>query len=71
MQTVLLQVRLLLSFLSESILFDKVGLLALKHTVNNKSSKALNSRGTKVGKMENLAPERYTAEFCMVAKVIL
>ena len=29
------------------------------------------SRGTKVGKMLTLAPERYTAEFCMVAKVIL
>ena len=30
-----------------------------------------NSRGTKVEKMLTLAPERYTAEFCMVAKVIL
>ena len=29
------------------------------------------SRGTKVEKMLTLAPERYTAEFCMVAKVIL
>ena len=28
------------------------------------------SRGTKVEKMLTLAPERYTAEFCMVAKVI-
>ena len=30
-----------------------------------------NSRGTKVGKLLTLAPERYTAEFCMVAKLIL
>ena len=30
-----------------------------------------NSWGTKVEKMLTLAPERYTAEFCMVAKVIL
>ena len=30
-----------------------------------------NSRGTKVEKMVTLAPERYTAGFCMVAKVIL
>ena len=30
-----------------------------------------NSRGTKVEKMETLAPERYTAGFGMVAKVIL
>ena len=30
-----------------------------------------NSRGTKVEKMLTLAPERYTAGFCMVAKVIL
>ena len=29
------------------------------------------SRGTKVEKMETLAPERYTAGFGMVAKVIL
>ena len=29
------------------------------------------SRGTKVVKMLTLAPERYTAGFCMVAKVIL
>ena len=29
------------------------------------------SRGTKVEKMLTLAPERYTAGFCMVAKVIL
>ena len=29
------------------------------------------SRGTKVEKMLTLAPERYTAEFCMVAEVIL
>ena len=29
------------------------------------------SRGTKVEKMLNIAPERYTAGFCMVAKVIL
>ena len=29
------------------------------------------SRGTKVDKMLTLAPERYTAGFCMVAKVIL
>ena len=29
-----------------------------------------NSRGTKVEKMLTLAPERYTAGFCMVAKVI-
>ena len=29
------------------------------------------SRGTKTGKMLTLAPKRYTAEFCMVAKVIL
>ena len=29
------------------------------------------SRGTKVKKMLTLAPERYTAGFCMVAKVIL
>ena len=29
------------------------------------------SRGTKVGKMLTLGPERYTAEFCMVGKVIL
>ena len=28
------------------------------------------SRGTKVEKMLTLAPERYTAGFCMVAKVI-
>ena len=28
------------------------------------------SRGTKVEKMKTLAPERYTAGFCMVAKVI-
>ena len=32
---------------------------------------SVNSRGTKVEKMLTLAPERYTAEFCMVAKVIL
>ena len=30
-----------------------------------------NSRGTKVAKMLTLAAERYTAGFCMVAKVIL
>ena len=30
-----------------------------------------NSRGTKVEKILTLAPERYTAGFCMVAKVIL
>ena len=29
------------------------------------------SRGTKVEKMLTLAPKRYTAGFCMVAKVIL
>ena len=29
------------------------------------------SRGTKVEKMLTLAPERYIAGFCMVAKVIL
>ena len=29
------------------------------------------SRGTKVVKMLTLAPERYTAGFCMIAKVIL
>ena len=29
------------------------------------------SRGTKVEKMLTIAPERYTAGFCMVAKVIL
>ena len=29
------------------------------------------SRGTKVEKMLTLAPERYTAGFCMVAKIIL
>ena len=29
------------------------------------------SRGTKVEKMVTLAPERYTAGFCIVAKVIL
>ena len=29
------------------------------------------SRGTKVEKMLTLAPERYTAGFCIVAKVIL
>ena len=29
------------------------------------------SRGTKVEKMLTLAPERYTAGFCMVAKVVL
>ena len=29
------------------------------------------SRGTKVEKMLTLAPERFTAGFCMVAKVIL
>ena len=29
------------------------------------------SRGTKVEKMLTLAPERYTARFCMVARVIL
>ena len=29
------------------------------------------SRGTKVEKLLTLAPERYTAGFCMVAKVIL
>ena len=33
--------------------------------------KNLFSRGTKVEKMLTLAPERYTAEFCMVAKVII
>ena len=31
----------------------------------------LTSRGTKVEKMLTLAPERYTAGFCMVPKVIL
>ena len=31
----------------------------------------IHSRGTKVEKMLTLAPERYTAGFCMVAKVIL
>ena len=36
-----------------------------------KRSKSFNSRGTKVEKMLTLAPERYTAGFCMVAKVIL
>ena len=30
-----------------------------------------NSRGTKVEKMLTIAPERYTAGFCMVAMVIL
>ena len=30
-----------------------------------------NSRGTKVEKMLTLAPKRYTAGFCMVAKAIL
>ena len=35
------------------------------------SHKHLGSRGTKVEKMLTLAPERYTAGFCMVAKVIL
>ena len=29
------------------------------------------SQGTMVGKMLSLAPKRYTAGFCMVAKVIL
>ena len=29
------------------------------------------SRGTKVEKMKTLAPKRYTAGFCMVAKVML
>ena len=29
------------------------------------------SRGTKVGKTLNLAPQRYTVEFGMVAKVIV
>ena len=28
------------------------------------------SRGTKVGDMQTLGPERYTAELCMVTKVI-
>ena len=32
---------------------------------------ALNSQGTKAEKMLTLAPERYTAGFCMVAMVIL
>ena len=31
---------------------------------------ACNSRGTKVGDMQTLAPERYTAGLCMVTKVI-
>ena len=34
-------------------------------------SEHIYSRGTKVEKMLTLAPERYTAGFCMVAKVIL
>ena len=29
------------------------------------------SRGTKVEKMLTVAPKRYTAEFCMVKKVVL
>ena len=40
---------------------------------NNTRARMLDSiysRGTKVEKMLTLAPERYTAEFCMVAKVI-
>ena len=36
-----------------------------------KEKKRLSSRGTKVEKMLTLAPERYTAGFCIVAKVIL
>ena len=35
------------------------------------SARYFYSRGTKVEKMLTLAPERYTARFCMVAKVIL
>ena len=35
------------------------------------SGLVLDSRGTKVEKMLTLAPERYTAGFCMVEKVIL
>ena len=38
---------------------------------NIKMHVAPGSRGTKVEKMLTLAPERYTAGFCMVAKVIL
>ena len=42
--------------------------LALKKCMFTKIS--LFSRGTKVVKMLTLAPGRYTAGFCMVAKVI-
>ena len=40
-------------------------------TCKNKLGLRMRSRGTKVEKMLTLAPERYTAGFCMVAKVIL
>ena len=44
-------------------------ILFLRHLI--KMATAHSSRGTKVEKMLTLAPERYTAGFCMVAKVIL
>ena len=44
--------------------------LSLPRQDECKARKDTTSRGTKVEKMLTLAPERYTDEFCMVAKVI-
>ena len=47
------------------------GMLYCHCTIHVPYKCLLYSRGTKVEKMETLAPERYTAGFGMVAKVIL
>ena len=41
------------------------------HKYEKRNDQVLYSWGTKVEKMLTLAPERYTAGFCMVANVIL
>ena len=56
-------------------LFEKVKLEKISE--DNKKARTIiqhgkrYSQGTKVGKMLTLAPERYTAEFGTVAKIIL
>ena len=42
----------------------------MEERVKNLKSNGTDSRGTKVGDMQTLAPERYTAGLCMVTKVI-
>ena len=58
-----------LTYISHTLAFNII--LPCLRWGSNQVPLILNSQGTKVEKMLTLAPERYTAKFCMVAKVIL